>query len=187
MVNWTFLWQQQQHNGASSCIVIAMVMDISEISDSFKVHGFGYWEMRHAWKGYNLKKLGLYRLDMGHAETWHAMGWAGGDGRYAGWGCNVPTWHLHKQRAGLWVSRSKVMGRWGVANILDALAILLYQTYSFPLACLTSSINIWQKNVEHQLKVWYYDIWMPPPVKVILCMVKPSRGDIPKIKRLTRC
>jgi hypothetical protein len=35
-------------------------------------------------KGYNFKKLGLYRLDMGHAETWHVMGWVSGDGRYAG-------------------------------------------------------------------------------------------------------
>ncbi len=68
-----------------------------------------------------------------------AMGWAGGNGHYVGWGCNMATWHLCKQRNRLWAGRSRVMGRWGVADVIDALAVLFYWTESFPLACLTSS------------------------------------------------
>jgi hypothetical protein len=68
-----------------------------------------------------------------------ATGWAGGNGHYAGWGRNMPTWHLCKQRNRLWAGGSRVMGRWGVADVMDALAVLLHRTHSFPLACLTSS------------------------------------------------
>ncbi len=38
----------------------------------------------------------------------------------------MPTLQLHKQRNRLWAGRSRVMGRWGVAAVMDALAILLY-------------------------------------------------------------
>jgi hypothetical protein len=63
-----------------------------------------------------------------------AGGWGGGGGgarhgHYAGWGRNVPTLHLHKQRNGSWAGRSRVMGQWGVADVMDALAILLYRTH----------------------------------------------------------
>jgi len=71
----------------------------------------------------------------------------GGDGQYARWGHNVPTWHVRKQRKGLWAGESQVMERWGVADVMDVLAILLYQMHSFPLACLTSSVIMTLKNV----------------------------------------
>ncbi len=112
MASWTLLWQQLgqqlQHNGPSTCTLMTMAMHISKISESFRVQGFGSWETWCAWNGYNFWNLGLYRLDMGHA-----MGWAGGNGHYAGWGRNMPTWHLCKQCNRLWAGGSQVMGRWG--------------------------------------------------------------------------
>jgi hypothetical protein len=95
-----------------------------------------------------------------------AMGWGGGgggNGRYAGWGRNVPTLQLHKQRNRLWAGRSRVMGRWGVAAVMDALAILLYRTHSFPLACLTSSLDC-LRIVEQPIVVAVCNVpkWNPP-------------------------
>jgi hypothetical protein len=42
-----------------------------------------------------------------------AMGWAGGNGHYVGWGRNMPKWHLCKQRNRLWAGGSRVMAGWG--------------------------------------------------------------------------